>query len=112
MMLASAGVAVSAIVPAPSADKDANLVALLLLRPKRPSESLNAPVYYWRSLPAQRETVKRAGPRHMMSAMRSVALFLLLASVCLSQDFDLVIANGRVMDPTANLDAVRHIGIR
>ena len=29
-----------------------------------------------------------------------------------AQDFDLVIANGRVMDPATNLDAVRHIGVR
>ena len=28
------------------------------------------------------------------------------------QNFDLVIANGRVMDPESGLDAVRHIGIR
>jgi N-acyl-D-aspartate/D-glutamate deacylase len=28
------------------------------------------------------------------------------------QTFDLVIANGRVLDPASNLDAVRHIGIR
>jgi N-acyl-D-aspartate/D-glutamate deacylase len=29
-----------------------------------------------------------------------------------AQDFDLVIANGRVMDPATDLDAARHIGIR
>src|SRR5215831_6640757 len=40
------------------------------------------------------------------------ALFLLLAGAIYGQDFDLVIANGRVMDPATNLDAVRHIGIR
>ena len=40
------------------------------------------------------------------------ALLLLLATAIHAQDFELVIANGRVMDPAANLDAVRHIGIR
>ena len=30
----------------------------------------------------------------------------------LAQPFDLVIANGRVMDPESRLDAIRHIGIR
>ena len=40
------------------------------------------------------------------------ALFLILAGAIYAQDFDLVIANGRVMDPATNLDAVRHIGIR
>lgn len=39
------------------------------------------------------------------------ALFLILAGAIHAQDFDLVIANGRVMDPATNLDAVRHIGI-
>src|SRR5215213_1288042 len=27
-------------------------------------------------------------------------------------EFDIVLANGRVMDPESNLDAVRHVGIR
>src|SRR5436305_8147431 len=42
----------------------------------------------------------------------AVPLLSLLAVVLRAQDFDLVIANGRVMDPATNLDAVRHIGIR
>ena len=29
-----------------------------------------------------------------------------------SDEFDIVLANGRVMDPESNLDAVRHIGVR
>jgi hypothetical protein len=40
---------------------------------------------------------------------------LLLATSCArepSQSYDLVIANGRVMDPESGLDAVRHVGIR
>jgi N-acyl-D-aspartate/D-glutamate deacylase len=40
------------------------------------------------------------------------ALLLILAGAIYAQDFDLVIANGRVMDPATNLDSVRHIGIR
>ena len=30
----------------------------------------------------------------------------------LAQQYDLVIANGRVMDPATNLDAVRNVGVR
>ncbi len=44
--------------------------------------------------------------------MRSVFLFLGLIGAMAGQDFDLVIANGRVMDPATNLDAVRHVGVR
>ncbi|MBM3767319.1 MAG: amidohydrolase family protein [Acidobacteria bacterium] len=36
----------------------------------------------------------------------------LLAALPLFAQFDLVIANGRVIDPESNLDAPRHIGIR
>jgi N-acyl-D-aspartate/D-glutamate deacylase len=39
----------------------------------------------------------------------------LLLTACVSQPaggYDLVIANGRVMDPESGLDAVRHVGIR
>lgn len=37
---------------------------------------------------------------------------LLLATICNAQVYDLVIRNGRVIDPESNLDAVRNIGIR
>jgi dihydroorotase len=37
---------------------------------------------------------------------------LMLAGVTWAQEFDVVIANGRVMDPSSGLDAVRQIGIR
>jgi N-acyl-D-aspartate/D-glutamate deacylase len=48
----------------------------------------------------------------MTSPMRLTALFLLFTVArCLAEDFDLVLANGRVMDPATKLDAVRHIGI-
>jgi dihydroorotase len=45
--------------------------------------------------------------------MKRGALALLLAAAgLLAQDYDLVVANGRVMDPAAGLDAPRNIGIR
>src|SRR5512142_2225940 len=39
------------------------------------------------------------------------AVLLSIGALC-AQDFDLVIANGRVMDPASGLDAVRFVGIR
>ena len=44
--------------------------------------------------------------------MRLVIAALALACAAWAQEFDIVIANGRVMDPASGLDAVRHIGIR
>ncbi len=44
--------------------------------------------------------------------MRLMTAVLVLACVAWTQEFDVVIANGRVMDPASGLDAVRHIGIR
>src|SRR3982750_4664970 len=44
--------------------------------------------------------------------MKTALTLVLLAGALGAQDYDLVIANGRVMDPASNLDAVRHIGIR
>jgi N-acyl-D-aspartate/D-glutamate deacylase len=40
------------------------------------------------------------------------AVVLAFASGLWGQTYDLVIANGRVVDPASNLDAVRHVGIR
>src|ERR1035441_918108 len=40
------------------------------------------------------------------------ATVLGLGCVAWAQEFDVVIANGRVMDPASGLDAVRHMGIR
>jgi dihydroorotase len=42
----------------------------------------------------------------------NVALLMLLATTLGAQTFDIVIANGRVIDPESKLDAVRHIGIQ
>ena len=43
--------------------------------------------------------------------MRIAGLLLLLAVPVLAQTYDLVIANGRVIDPETKLDAVRSVGI-
>lgn len=46
---------------------------------------------------------------HRLAAAALTAL--IVAGESPAQDFDLVLANGRVMDPASGLDAVRHIGI-
>ena len=43
---------------------------------------------------------------------RTATALLFCAGVLVAQGFDVVIANGRVMDPATNLDAIRFIGIR
>ena len=43
---------------------------------------------------------------------RLVMAVLGLACLAWAQDYDVVIVNGRVMDPASGLDAVRYIGIR
>ena len=40
------------------------------------------------------------------------ALLSLLAGPVIAADYDVVILNGRVMDPETNFDAVRNVGIR
>ena len=42
----------------------------------------------------------------------SLLLCALTASVIWAQPYDIVLANGRVMDPETNLDAIRNVGIR
>jgi dihydroorotase len=37
---------------------------------------------------------------------------MLLTTAAFAQDFDVVIANGRVMDPASGVDAIRNVGIR
>jgi dihydroorotase len=37
---------------------------------------------------------------------------MFLATAAFAQDFDIVIANGRVMDPASGVDAIRNVGIR
>ena len=55
-----------------------------------------------------RVTEKRMNMRGYIAA----GLLLFVGTGLRAQDFDIVIANGRVMDPATNLDAVRHIGVR
>ena len=52
-----------------------------------------------------------------VSVRRRMASFLLsfaIAAFCpaFGQDYDIVISNGRVMDPETGLDAIRNVGIR
>ncbi len=62
--------------------------------------------------------MKRAGKKILRSSLAGVvALILALMPVAAAtaqtaDEFDIVLANGRVMDPESNLDAVRNIGIR
>ena len=47
-----------------------------------------------------------------MRSIRSLALIATVVAACAQPtSYDLVIANGRVMDPESGLDAVRHVGI-
>jgi N-acyl-D-aspartate/D-glutamate deacylase len=43
---------------------------------------------------------------------RSLLFLFLVVPVAHSQTYDIVLANGRLMDPETNLDAVRNVGIR
>ena len=40
------------------------------------------------------------------------AAWLIWLGPALGQEFDLVLAHGRVLDPETRLDAIRHVGIR
>ena len=44
-------------------------------------------------------------------ASSAIIVAALVAGACSSPTYDLVIANGRVMDPESGLDAVRHVGV-
>ena len=44
-------------------------------------------------------------------AASAIVVAALVAAACSSPTYDLVIANGRVMDPESGRDAVRHVGI-
>ena len=41
-----------------------------------------------------------------------IGIALLFLAPAFAQDHDVVIANGRLMDPASNTDAIRHVGIR
>ncbi len=52
------------------------------------------------------------GLRHIMRSAIAPLLLVSLAAACGSAPrFELVLANGRVMDPASGLDSVRHVGI-
>src|SRR5690348_11944082 len=49
----------------------------------------------------------------MPRLLRWPAIIALLAAACTRESsYDLVVANGRVIDPESKLDAVRNVGIR
>ena len=48
----------------------------------------------------------------MKPLLLAAALLALMGGQAAAQDYDIVIAGGRVMDPESGLDAVRHVGIR
>lgn len=53
--------------------------------------------------------------RALQASMAILAMLLAAAPATIAQgsaEFDIVLANSRVMDPESNLDAVRHVGIR
>ena len=49
--------------------------------------------------------------RRLVSAAALVGIAVVLAALLRAQTFDLVIANGRVVDPESGLDAVRNLGV-
>src|SRR5258708_33450623 len=52
------------------------------------------------------------GPTERKRTMKLSPLALLISAPLLAQPYDIVLANGRVIDPESNLDAVRNVGIR
>jgi dihydroorotase len=58
----------------------------------------------------RRKEMLRRWAGNQISCATIVLVFWAAGAV--AQDFDIVIANGRVMDPASNLDSVRHVGIR
>ena len=48
----------------------------------------------------------------MKSPSLAIALVGLLLAACRGPGYDLVLANGRVMDPESGLDGIRHVGVR
>ena len=50
--------------------------------------------------------------RAVMLSAAMLGFVALVESAVVAEPFDLVIANGRVMDPESGLDAVRHLGVR
>src|SRR3954452_13650347 len=55
--------------------------------------------------------VAGSGVRTLAGAALVLGVALAAATLLAARDFDLVIANGRVLDPESRLDGVRYIGI-
>jgi len=54
-------------------------------------------------------SIRIQNPRGILTTLLALGFF---ASCAMAQDFDLVLRDGRVMDPESGLDAVRNVGIR
>jgi predicted amidohydrolase len=50
--------------------------------------------------------------RRWSPGVAAALAWLLLVTPAAAEQFDLVIANGRLMDPESGLDAIRHVGLR
>ena len=57
------------------------------------------------------DAVRTTAVRRFVSAAAFMGIVVVLAALLRAQAFDLVIANGRVVDPESGLDAVRNVGI-
>ena len=55
--------------------------------------------------------IARSGARTLATGALLLAIAILASPLIGAQNFDLVIANGRVLDPESRLDAVRNVGI-
>ena len=55
--------------------------------------------------------IARSGTRTLASGALLLAIAILASPLVGAQTFDLVIVNGRVLDPESSLDGVRNIGI-
>lgn len=54
----------------------------------------------------------RARDMNLLRMMAACALVFCAGTMAADEPYDLVVANGRVMDPESGLDSVRHVGIR
>ena len=58
------------------------------------------------------KTVSSQWKSRCLSLAFSVAATITLGAPAWAQDYDLVILNGRVMDPESNFDGVKNVGIK
>ena len=50
--------------------------------------------------------------KNKVGLLAALITLITIAGAALAQDYDVVILNGRVMDPVSNFDAVRNVGIK